>query len=105
MISVEVRIAAGMICRSAIFKMKNLARELVQEISIVRHHDDRASVFRKRLLERFARWNIKMVCRLVHHQHIRPAVNKFRERKSALLTPRQRSHRFEDVVASEQELC
>src|SRR5262249_1604857 len=102
---VEIRVASSVIICCSIFEVQYLGSELIQKVPIVGDRDNSAGILAERQFKRLARRNVEMVRGLVHHQDVRARINQLCEGQSALFAAGQRSHRLQDVIAGEQELC
>src|SRR5450759_38310 len=67
------------------------------------HQQDRAFVFPEGILERFHRFDVQVIGRLVEKKEVRPAENHHRERDSCPLPPRQRVGTTLGFVAGKSE--
>ena len=99
----EVLVAARVERRLAAADLDHLARELVDEVAVVRDEDQRAAVGRQRLEQDLLRVEVEVVRRLVEQQHVRGLEQHLREREPVALAAREHGDLLVDVVAREQE--
>ena len=83
------------------FERQNLGRNPIEKISIVADGNDSAFVSSQRLLQRLARRNVQVICRLIEHQHVHARIDKLRQGQSSLLSAGEIADMFVNIVASE----
>ena len=89
--------------RLAVADLDDLRRELLDEVAIVRHEDQRAAVVLERVEQHVLRIEIEVVGRLVEQQRVRRAQQHARDGEPRALAARQHGGLLVDVVAGEEE--
>jgi hypothetical protein len=75
----EARVIAGVELRAPVVQMQNMRRHAVEELAVVRDHQQHAGILQQPLLEPEHRIEIEMVGRLVEQQQIRRHHQRARE--------------------------
>ena len=83
--------------------LRDLRDDPVHELPVVRGHQHRARIRLQKLLQPDNRFDIQVIGRLVHQQHIRPAEQHPRQRHAHLPPARQRAHIAIDLVVFESQ--
>ena len=91
--------------RDAVFGQRDYARrQLADEVSVVADRDKRAVVAGERVLQRFARGDVQVVCRLVKDEKIHVAQNQLREGEPRPLSAGQDGDRLFHILRAEAKL-
>src|SRR5581483_2882630 len=100
-----VRVAALELARRRrrLLEGEDLRRDLVEEVAVVRDHDDRALEVGERVLEGLAGLGVEVVRRLVQQEHVRLREDHARERHARALAAREARARRLLLVAREAE--
>ena len=99
----EVVHAAQMFLHLAVDEFIDLVHQAVEEIAVVRDHDDRAVVSLQGLLEDVLRADIHVVGRLVEGQEIVGLEHQAGHRQAGAFAAAEHGHLLVDVVALEEE--
>ena len=92
-----------MLLHAAVDELVDLVDQPVEEIAVVRDHDDRAVVGLQGLLQNIFRPDVHMVGRLVERQQIVRLEHQLGHRQPGTLAAAEHGHALVDVFALEQE--
>ena len=78
--------------------------DLLNQVTIVGHEENRSRIFRQCCFQCFAGGNVEMICRLVQRQQLRCRVNDAGQCQARLFSPAQTGDLLEDIVSAKEEL-
>ena len=95
----KLRVGARIDHRLAVADLDDLGGQLLDEVAVVRHDDQRAAVVLERVEQDVLRVEIEMVGRLVEQQRVGWPQQHARDREPRALAARQHAGLLVDVVA------
>ena len=101
----EIVDAAQVLLYAAVDELVNLVDQTVQEITVVRDHDNRPVVGLERLFQHILRTDVHVVRRLVKRQQIVCPEHQLGHRQARPLPAAQHRHLLVDVLPLEEEGC
>ena len=96
-------VIAGVDDDLAAIDLRDLGHDAVHEFAVVRRHQQRAGVRLEEVLQPDDRFDVEVIGRLVHQQHVGPAEQHARQRDAHFPAAGERPHVAIDLVVVESE--